>query len=138
MKTYSSPADPRGIQFIGFDSFSKFTQSKGEQPGETILTSSEISTRIHWDELIASWNAEMPTNAYLKIEVRALYPDHSTKWYVMGLWSGDPAHHPRESVRGPEGRRRQRGHRHAGAKRSRPSDCNCASRSVARTNRRPS
>jgi len=41
----------------------------------------------------------MPASACLKIEARAIYPDHATKWYIMGLWSGDPAQHPRESVR---------------------------------------
>jgi hypothetical protein len=94
-----TPPDARGIQFIGFTSFSAFAIARGEPPGETILTSPEIKTRIQWDELIASWNAEMPTHAYLQIEVRALYPGRMTKWYVMGRWSGDPAQHPRESVR---------------------------------------
>ena len=100
MKTFSSSVEPRGVQFIGFDSFSAFEKSKGERPGEIVLTSPELSSHIRWDELIASWNAEMPTHAYLKIEARAANPSHTTKWYVMGLWSGDPAQHPRESVRG--------------------------------------
>lgn len=95
----SVPLDPRGIQFIGFDSLSTFARATDEQAGETVFTSPEISSCIRWDELIASWNAEMPTNAYLKIEVRAVYPNHPTKWFVMGLWSGDPTQHPRESVR---------------------------------------
>ena len=45
-----------------------------------------------------SWNADMPGSASLKIEARAIYPGHSTKYYVMGLWSRDPSRHPRESV----------------------------------------
>ena len=99
MKVSSAPPDARGLQFIGFTSFPAFARSQSEKTGETILTSPEIKTRIQWTELIASWNAEMPASTYLKIEVRALYPGRPTKWYVMGRWSGDPALHPRESVR---------------------------------------
>ena len=99
MSSKSEKLDARGIQFVGFRSFSGFKKSSGEQPGATMLTSREIRAHISWDELIASWNAEMPPSTYLKIEARALHPDHATKWFVLGLWSGDPALHPRESVR---------------------------------------
>jgi len=98
MASQSEPLDARGIQFIGFNSFSKFKKTRGEQPGEVVLTSRAIRARIRWNELIASWNADMPASAYLKVEVRAIYPDRMTKFYTMGLWSGDPTRHPRESV----------------------------------------
>ena len=100
MTSHSEPFDARGIQFIGFKSFSTFRRSPGGQPGETILTSREIRARIPWNQLIASWNADMPANSYLRIEVRAIYPDRATKFYTMGLWSGDPTRNPRESVPG--------------------------------------
>lgn len=96
---FAETVDARGIQFIPFKSFSRFKKSPGDQPGESVLTSPEIRAHIRWNELIASWNAEMPTNTFLKIEVRALYPDRTTKWYVMGNWSNDPSKFPRESVR---------------------------------------
>lgn len=99
MNSKSQAMDARGIQFISFNSVSKFAKSAGAHANETVLTSPEIATRITWDELIASWNAETPADAYLKIEVRAIYPDRTTKWFTMGLWSGNPAIHPRESVR---------------------------------------
>ncbi|MGA2657872.1 MAG: C39 family peptidase [Verrucomicrobiota bacterium] len=91
--------DPRGGQFIGFARFSAFAPSAGELPGEEVLTSPELAARIHWDELVASWNAEMPEGAYLKVEARALYPRRATKYYTMGLYSGNPSRHPRQSVR---------------------------------------
>jgi hypothetical protein len=100
MTAFSKSFDTRGVQFIAFKSFFSFKKSAGERPGEIVLTSRKIRARISWDELIASWNAEMPPSAYLRIEARAIYSNHTTKWYVMGLWSGDPARHPRESVRG--------------------------------------
>ena len=98
MTSRSEPFDARGNQFIAFKSFSAFKKSTGLVAGETVLTSPEIRARISWDELIVSWNADMPAGAYLKVEVRAIYPDRATGFYIMGLWSGDPARHPRESV----------------------------------------
>ena len=111
--------DPRGGQFIGFTRFSAFAESAGGLPGEKTLTSPEIAARIHWDELVASWNAEMPDGAYLKVEARALYPQRATKYYTMGLYSGNPSRHPRQSVRQPGGQRWRRGHRYARSSRSR-------------------
>jgi hypothetical protein len=90
--------DNRGGQFIGFTHFSAFEQTAGARRGEIVLTSPQIAARIHWDELIASWNAETPEGTYLKIEARAIYPAGPTKYYVMGLWSSSPALYPRESV----------------------------------------
>ncbi len=89
-------ADLRGIQFIGLTDFSKFTRD--QQSRETIFLSKEIVAKIPWSELIASWNAELSADAYLKIEVRAIDGDRATKFYSMGIWSGDPAQRLRESV----------------------------------------
>ena len=93
-----SAFDARGGQFIGFSSFSAFKKTPGARPGESILNSPEIVARINWDELIASWNAETPDGACLKIEARALYPAGPTKYYTMGLWSVNANRYPRESV----------------------------------------
>src|SRR2546423_8008540 len=91
-------SDVFGNQFIGFSRFADFTKSKGDQKDELVLTSPTIRTALTWTELIASWNVELPPAGALKMEVRAIYPDHTTKYFVMGLWSLDPAKHPRESV----------------------------------------
>ncbi len=96
--TPASAFDTRGGQFIGFKSFSAFEQSPGAHVGEIVLTSPEIVASINWDQLIASWNAETPESAYLKIEARAIYPAGPTKYYTMGLWSANPSLYPRESV----------------------------------------
>ena len=99
MKSTSTPVDPRGIQFIAFRSTSTFTRSHGTNTNQIILTSPELRTRIRWDELIASWNATTPADTGLKIEVRAIYPDHASKWFTMGIWSAHPDPYPRTSVR---------------------------------------
>jgi hypothetical protein len=96
--TCAHASDFRGNQFIGFSNFSSFDKTNSDNPAETLLTSPEITAGIHFDQLIASWNAGLPEDAYLKIEARAIYPDHATKYYTMGLWSREPSRHPRESV----------------------------------------
>jgi hypothetical protein len=96
--TPASAFDARGGQFIGFKSFSAFRKTPGARPGESVLTSPEIVARNNWDELIASWNAETPNAAYLRVEVRARYPGGPTKYYTMGLWAADTNRYPRESV----------------------------------------
>jgi peptidase C39-like protein len=87
-----------GRQFIGFDSFSGFTETEGGTSGEAVLTSPVILARINFNEAIASWNAELGQNSYLVVEARAVYPQASTKYYKLGLWSKDPARRPRQSV----------------------------------------
>lgn len=96
--TSTMARDFRGDQFIGFSNFTSFEKTNADNPNEILLISREISASIHFDQLIASWNADMPEEAYLKVEARAIYPDHATKYYTMGLWSRDPSRHPRESV----------------------------------------
>jgi hypothetical protein len=86
--------------FVAVKKFSKFKKSSGAQTNETVLTSPVFSAPISWNELVVSWNADAPPGSYLKIEARGIYPDHSTKFYTMGLWSEDPKQFPRESVRG--------------------------------------
>jgi len=85
MKSLAIPPDSRGLQFLPFKSFGDFTTSPGSNVNEIVLTSPEIKTRIQWDELIASWNAELKPDAYLKIEVRAIYTNRTTKWFTLGL-----------------------------------------------------
>jgi uncharacterized protein YvpB len=83
--------------FIGITNFSSFAKSPAALTNETIFTSPEIMAPIDWDELIVSWN--VPPGVHLKVEARAVYPSHATRYYTMGLWSDDPARFPRESVR---------------------------------------
>jgi len=98
MNVSAKEPDPRGVRFFAFDSFRKFKKEPGEEPGESILLSPEISARMPWDELIVSWNADAPPGTYLQIEARALMTNRVTKYYNLGRWSADPGRHPRESV----------------------------------------
>src|SRR5271170_3988130 len=87
-------SDRRNV-FFGFKDFSGFTETGGTNR-ELIMTSAEITVPVNWDELVGSWN--VASNVYLKVEARAVYPDHATKYYVLDLWSDRLSLHPRESV----------------------------------------
>jgi hypothetical protein len=98
MKSLAQPPDSRGRQFVSFANFSSFTKATGSNVNALVLTSPEIQTRCPWDELIVSWNATLKPGAGLKVEARAIYSEHQTKWFTMGLWSTD-SKQPRRSVR---------------------------------------
>jgi hypothetical protein len=90
--------DPRGRQFIGFGSFESFSRTNLPGSAETVLTSPELKARIKFDEVIVSWNAQTPSGSFLVFEARALYDKSATRYYTLGIWSSDPARHPRQSV----------------------------------------
>jgi hypothetical protein len=96
----AAQTDFRGNEFVGLNSFTNFAETKGAT--ETVLTSPVISPHIAFNQVIVSWNVELPQNAYLIVEGRAIYDEHSaaTKYYNLGHWSTNPAQHPRQSVSG--------------------------------------
>ncbi|HZR17243.1 MAG TPA: C39 family peptidase [Verrucomicrobiae bacterium] len=85
-------------QFIGFSKPGDFEEMPGSDPGQKILLSPEIQAKIEFNEAIVSWNAQMPRQASLRVEARALYPDSATKYYCLGVWASESAEHPRHSV----------------------------------------
>ena len=72
-------ADYRGAQFIGFSDFTQF-----KRDGST-LTSPIIEPAIDWNEVIPSWNLLGLGEA--TIEMRIIHPDHSSRFYNLGIWS---------------------------------------------------
>lgn len=91
--------DARGGQFIGLRDLKAFRVGPGTNRHERVLTSRPLLTRLPWNELIVSWNADMPRDSYLRVEARPLYADLETKHYVLGQWSSDPAQFPRQSLK---------------------------------------
>src|SRR5690348_2449829 len=65
--------EPRGHQFIWFDSFEAFTNGLAEKPRETVLSLPMIASRIDFNQLIVSWNAALPKDGCLKVQAKALY-----------------------------------------------------------------
>jgi Peptidase_C39 like family len=93
----ASAAGGKRWAFIGITKFAKFSKSAASLTNETTFTSPIITAPIDWDELVVSWNV-LP-GVHLKVEARAIYSSHATRYYTMGMWSEDPAQFPRESVR---------------------------------------
>ena len=62
-----------GRQFIGLSRFSTFMKGNGDSPGETAFVSPEIVSKIKWNELVVSWNADLPPGVVLKVEARAIF-----------------------------------------------------------------
>lgn len=96
----SAELDARGRQFVGRDSLSNFTETRGSLSEQILLTSPVIPSSINFNEVIVSWNADLPNDSYLIIEVRAIYRETATKYYNLGLWSTNPMLHPRQSQAG--------------------------------------
>ena len=97
----AEPGPSEQCRFIGIHDFSGFAieRSSNSNAGEEVLVSPVLKAPIDWDQLVVSWNAQTPPGAWLKVEVKGLYPDHETKFFTMGVWSSDAALHPRGSVR---------------------------------------
>jgi hypothetical protein len=81
-----------------------WTRSPGVKPGGVVLTSAPMTIPVRWNQLVVSWNAMLPANAYLTVEARGVYPKNgealprATKYFVLGHWSVDPTRHVRQSV----------------------------------------
>ena len=83
--------------FIALTNFESFTRTTNSD-GSVVWLSPPQSTAAPWNELIVSWNAEAPTGTWLKVEASVGWPDHTSKFYVMGLWTRDNIPFPRASV----------------------------------------
>lgn len=95
-------AGHRGRQFLGWDraALATWDRTSINASPQVVLTSPPIFADIEWTEAVLSWNATTPPGTGLRIEVRRLEPAPATRFYVMGLWSSEPAGPPRESVPG--------------------------------------
>ncbi len=85
-------------RFLGIKDFSGFNAIISSNA--TVLLSPVITAPMAWNELVVSWNAAMPSNSWLKVEVMGSYPDYATRFYTMGVWPPDPAQNRPGSVRG--------------------------------------
>lgn len=92
--------DRRGRHYIGFNDFGAFDRRPGEIPNTSVLTSPIMQTGIAANEMVVSWNVETPAGTGIKVEARAWFGEHATKFYTLGLWSKDGVGFPRESVNG--------------------------------------
>src|SRR5690349_11832055 len=86
-----SASDHRGIQFVSLTNLASFEKSLDSSGCTDVLVSYPIASSIKWDELVVSWNAQMTSNSWLKVEARPFHGDMPAKFYNMGEWSSDRA-----------------------------------------------
>jgi hypothetical protein len=95
-------AHRRRAQFVGLPSARDFAAVTDTgvpaTTGAAVLLSPEITAGRPWRELIASWNVDRGVG--VEVAARAIYPDHSTQFYVLGQWSQDTHAFPRRSIPG--------------------------------------
>jgi uncharacterized protein YvpB len=93
-------AGARGRYFLGVTDLSGWMQERDEGADAVRLLSPPFSAPIAWNELVISWNTAASSDMGLKVEARALYPEHATRWYTLGMWTLDSRKGLRESVNG--------------------------------------
>lgn len=84
-------------RFIALTNLSDFA-SLQTASGETVLLSPEMKSPIHWNQLVLSWNAKPVSGTYVRIEARAIQPEHTTKFFTWGQWSPDDKTFSRYSI----------------------------------------
>jgi len=70
---HAAAFDARGGQFISFKRFGGFERRRGGLEDRNRADLPRNRGSDPWDEMIASWNVDMPPGTYMKIEARALY-----------------------------------------------------------------
>lgn len=80
------------------DSIAGFNQTSASGSAETALTSPKLKSSMPFHEVVVSWNAQTPPETCLIVEARAMYPEKTTRFYQLGVWSTDSKRFPRSSV----------------------------------------
>jgi hypothetical protein len=89
-------------RFIGIHKFDDF-HTETAANGNIVQLSPVIEAPIAWNELVASWNTA-PITGTLTVEARAIYPDHETGFYTLGVWSSAAQRHSERGQRDADGR----------------------------------
>jgi hypothetical protein len=77
-------------RFVGLNDFSTFSKTQKDK-GELVLLSPVIASPIDWNQLVVSWNTDVPTGTRLGVEVKPIFSDRSeARFFSMGTWSPDP------------------------------------------------
>ena len=90
----------RGHQFVALEVSKSFAESSEPGSGQVLLTSRVIHTAVDFDEVIVSWNADLPRDVDLVVEARAICGERTTRYYNLGIWSQNTTDHPRQSIEG--------------------------------------
>lgn len=60
---------------------------RASEVGPGVFESQVIEGSGPWDEAVVSWNADRAEVGTLEVEVRAVYPERTSRWYKLARWS---------------------------------------------------
>jgi hypothetical protein len=84
-------------QLVCFDSFANFSVTTNPASNEVLLTSPKIMAAFEADQAIPSWNVSFGAEDYLKVDLRPIYPDRTSKSYNLGFWVTPESKRERQS-----------------------------------------
>jgi hypothetical protein len=88
-------------RFIGIEDFSSFARGRDAE-GNEVLLSPVIPAPIPWEEMVPSWNVDLPPGTGVKVEASATTANGRSGFYVLGNWSLTAGAPPRSSRRGQQ------------------------------------
>ncbi|HVE13880.1 MAG TPA: hypothetical protein VNI01_10835, partial [Elusimicrobiota bacterium] len=80
---HQTPLDLEGSRVEGLR---RLPFEKGLLEGAGTLESPAIAAETPFDDLVASWGAEIPTGAFLELGVQVRVGGKWSGWYRMGRW----------------------------------------------------
>lgn len=98
--TTTDEKEYRGNVYLAMTPDAKWTIETSDDGNRRIMLSPEVKAPISGNEAILSWNTSNNEGVGLEFEVRAVYPDKTTKWYHLGKWSKEGGAFPRASLKG--------------------------------------
>jgi cell wall-associated NlpC family hydrolase len=89
-----SPLDLQGAKIEGL---TPLPFDKGLLQGAGRLQSNVIEAMVPFDDLVGSWNADVPKGAAVEMQAQARQDGHWTKWYRLSVWApGAPSSFERQ------------------------------------------
>ena len=85
---FRAPLDWRGAKLSGLKPISFEEGLFKTRSSSSIFLSKVISAPVSFDELVGSWNAEVPSGNSLQMEARVQINNRWTPWFVLGTQKG--------------------------------------------------
>src|SRR5688572_13947540 len=81
----STQADYRGTRMMSFKGLESLSLVKEE--GQRKTYSVIAYPEVMWDEMVPSWNIDLPPGGVVMFKAKGITPGGETKAYNLGIWS---------------------------------------------------
>ncbi len=85
-------------EFFALTNFSSFQVTTNPASGLIALESPVRTTAAPWNELLLSWNATTPNESGCEFQAQAVFEDHTSTFYGLGVWSEQTNQFTRHSL----------------------------------------